>query len=404
MRENRDVFEIYNAGTVMIPPGGLCRPVGGFTDSGAIKVGPPTRDSQDGLIVCLDFGINPFSFGTGTLDNRVSVARLPESSGEPDVATDDTIGSVAGSYYGVRGNKGFTCVGGVAGYLVNAFRTPGDCCGDDGPNEPPGGCPPSIKLPCIYPNGSTGQPGVPCWFMTSNGVVYYDCNGGGGAGGGGGGTGGGGTAGGGVMIVCDGDEPVCIAGRIGVEARNGTRSFSGVTSVKETVSQSGGVWPINIQQSGVGISGYLTFCCNAKKRGLYFVGSVYSIHADPNGSGGSPGFWCGCARQFNACPPCSQTIISGPTFDPCPASSAVNLAQVLRLDVGCGTVDLVIGPCSAITDWQGAGYYCVKGCVERSGWKGAGYYCVEGSSGGGSGGGEGPKESSGGSSGSVGGS
>lgn len=381
MTERREFFEISNATATPLPPGGLCRPVGGFTDSGALLVGPPTADSQDGLIVCGDFGINPGAVGVGTLDNRAAVAYLPGSeSPDPSVSSGDDVGSVAGSFYARRGKLGFVCVGGVGGGRVNTYRAPGrGCCGDDGTGgPPPAQCRPSVKMPCVRGGpGSGADFQQPCWYYTRGGIVYYECRDGSF-------TYGFGPDGTGIVVVCDGGGPLYLPGRISVKATNGTRSFLPIGTIERTVTQSGGGYPVSFTLNNVSIQGSLVYCCDAPKRGLYFVGTAVSLNPDPNESGGeSPGFWCGCARQFDACPPCGQILISGPTYSP--------LAQVLRLELGCGTVDIVIGPCAAITDWQGPGYYCVEGCPQVANWRGPGYYCVDGAEGVGSGGGMSPE-------------
>lgn len=242
------------------------------------------------------------------------------------------------------------------------------CCAPGSGSGSPGRCPEGVRLPCRTGGGSSGSgsgsPGPlqpPCFAAIAGGGLYYDCDG----------TGG-------VDVACDGYARVALPQTIQVDVRDGTRALAGVIG-GATVSRTDAIWPLSIVAPDFRIRGYLTYCCNSSPPGLYFVGTVSTSRRDPT----EPDLqWCGCAREFTACPPCGQQMIFGPTYDP--------LSLRLRLDVGCGTIDLVIGPCADNPGWQGPGYYCARACGESPLWQGPGYYCARAadgapSSGGGSG-------------------
>lgn len=104
-----DPFEIYNDTGTMIPLGGLCLPTGEYTDSGAQKVVKPTADSQTGLIVAIDFSIEPGEFGRGSFSHGCLLCFDP-ADGIPELF--DRLGSQADSFYALKGNSGFQVAGG----------------------------------------------------------------------------------------------------------------------------------------------------------------------------------------------------------------------------------------------------------------------------------------------------
>jgi len=241
-----------------------------------------------------------------------------------------------------------------------------DGCCESGGGTPPGdGCSPSVRLPCWSDSDGDGSadpaPGgdgnIPCVTPIASGAVYYDCSGGDG-----------GNVDGGAIVACDGVPAVVLPQTFTVSATNGTRALIPVGTVTANAARSGAVWPISMQVGKFRLQGELVFCCTADPKGLYFSGSVYTSYEDPDEDADAANLWCGCMRSFSACPPCNQEIVSGPSYGP--------LAQTLRLDLGCGTIDLVIGPCTTIAGWDGPGYYCVEECTPIVGWAGPGYYCV----------------------------
>lgn len=119
MKDKRDVFELYNASGVSIPQGGVCMPVGGYTDEGALKVGLPTADSMGGLAVAVDGFIPPGKTGSGTFDNRVLLA-FDSETGRPEPG--DSLGSQPSSFFPLKGNFGFFAYGDSASNLVSAVR------------------------------------------------------------------------------------------------------------------------------------------------------------------------------------------------------------------------------------------------------------------------------------------
>lgn len=115
-----DDFEVYNDDATTIPAGGLCRPSGGYTDDGALKVKLPDADNQTGLVVASEFAIEPAGVGMGHYSTKASMA-FDRGLGVP--ANGDTLGAQAGSWYAKKGNKGFKCVGGTADVWASVVRS-----------------------------------------------------------------------------------------------------------------------------------------------------------------------------------------------------------------------------------------------------------------------------------------
>lgn len=224
------------------------------------------------------------------------------------------------------------------------------------PSDPNLACP-VIRLPCFsstsgnFSGSDPGGGGLPCYVPLSHGIAFIDCtfplpsDGDSGD-----------PTGfdGGAKIVCNGHNPVTIPRQLQITTNGGTRSFLPVGEKVTTSTRNQLLWPISIETSNFRINGALTYCCNTNPPGLYFEGNVASSYNDPLESSDSGNEWCGCARTFVACKPCAQTITH-------PSVSSDTVDQTLTLDVGCGSINLVIEKCPDPIGWSGPGFYWVVG-------------------------------------------